>query len=143
MYTKILILSFFFIAPLSLSANEDLPLTGRYSVTTEIKSATPLPVQANTSEHCLKTEDFSKDPASILAAQPDAAKYCEIAQASIDNGQIELLMNCNPEQGKMKMNITGSYTKTSYTMNSDMQLEIGGMTMSIQSLSKAKRVGDC
>jgi hypothetical protein len=143
MYRIIFISCLIYLTPLTLSADDELPRTGRYSVTTEVKSETPLPFKINTTEHCLKTEDFTQDPVGILANQPENADHCEITQFSMKNGKVELLMNCTPDNGTMNMKITGSYSTTSYSIYSDMQLEMNGLIMNMTSITKAKRLGDC
>ena len=143
MYRIILITGLICLTPLTLSADDELPRTGRYSITTEVTSETPLPFKTNTTEHCLKTEDFSQDPAGILANQPDNADPCEITAFSMKNGKVELLMNCTPDNGTMNMKITGSYSTTSYSIYSDILLEMNGMAIKMSSVTKAKRLGDC
>lgn len=75
-----------------------------------------------------------------MANQPGGAEARKITHCLL---KMELLINCSPDNGKMNMKITGGYSTstTSYSIYSDIQLEMKGMTMSMKSITKAKRVG--
>ncbi len=143
MNNKLFILCLLCLTPFSLNADDELPRSGLYAITTNISSSSPIPKISQSSQHCLKSEDFARDPSQLLGEQMGNAKDCQITTFTMQNNKIELVMHCTPDGGNMKMKTTGNYSPDSYRISTDMQLEMNGTLMEMNSETEGKRVGDC
>lgn len=94
-----------------------------------------------TSKHCLTQADVKKPKADFFGSQDKSCKYQHF---SMGGGKIDIQMACDREGSTMKMNMTGTYTPTSYAMDMASTASGGaqeGMSMKMHVASN--RVGEC
>ena len=91
--------------------------------------------------HCVKPEDVKKPKADFFGAD----KSCKYDHFTMGGGKIDVAMVCHAEGSTRTMNMSGSYTPTSYAMDTSMTGSGGGPEagMSMKMHVDAKRVGDC
>src|SRR5438874_2384801 len=70
--------------------------------------------QQETSKHCL-TKDEAKKPKENFFASQD--KSCRYAHFTMGGGKMDMQMVCKEETATQTMNMSGSYTPTSYSMD--------------------------
>jgi len=93
-----------------------------------------------TSSHCIKPEDVKKPKEDFFGAD----KACKYDHFTMGGGKIDVAMVCHQEETTQTMNISGSYTPTSYSIDTSMVGTGGhenGMTMKMH--VDAERVGEC
>src|SRR4051812_33002489 len=97
--------------------------------------------QQETSKHCL-TKDEAKKPKENFFASQD--KSCRYAHFTMGGGKMDMQMVCKEETATQTMNMSGSYTPTSYSMDMSSSATGGhseGMSMKMH--VDANRVGEC
>ena len=93
-----------------------------------------------TSSHCIKPEDVKKPKEDFFGAD----KSCKYDHFTMGGGKIDVAMVCREEETTMNTQVSGSYTPTSYSIDSSMTGTGGrenGMSMKMH--VDAKRVGEC
>ena len=93
------------------------------------------------SKHCIKPEDVKKPKEDFFGAD----KSCKYDHFIMGGGKIDVAMVCHEEESTNKMSITGSYTPTSYSIDTAMTGSGGheGAGMSMKAHVDANRVGAC
>ena len=94
----------------------------------------------SSSRHCIKPEDVKKPKEDFFGAD----KSCKYDHFTMGGGKIDVAMVCHEEETTQNMNISGSYTPTSYSIDTSMKGtggEQNGMTMRMH--VDADRVGEC
>ncbi|MEM8765842.1 MAG: DUF3617 domain-containing protein [Pseudomonadota bacterium] len=134
-------------ALLSLAAGpalaRDLPAPGQYEVTTRTTyTSVPLPDATVTTQNCLTAEDLEQDPASVFADLPDG-KTCNISNFVMADGEIEMAINCDADDGKLTMITTGTFDDDGYDMVSDVVVAVGEQEVKMQTIIEGKLLGDC
>ena len=92
------------------------------------------------SRHCIKPEDVKKPKEDFFGAD----KSCKYDHFTMGSGKIDIAMVCRHEDSAQNMNVSGSYTPTSYSIDTSMTGSGGdqnGMTMKMH--VDANRVGEC
>jgi hypothetical protein len=90
--------------------------------------------------HCIKPEDVKKPKEDFFGAD----KSCRYDHFTMGGGKIDVAMVCHEEETTQTMNMSGSYTPTSYSMDVSSMGSGGhenGMTMKMH--VDASRVGEC
>jgi len=93
-----------------------------------------------TSSHCIKPEDVKKPKEDFFGAD----KSCKYDHFTMGGGKIDVAMVCHQEESTQKMNVSGSYTPTSYSLDTSMTGSGGqenGMSMKMH--VDSQRVGEC
>lgn len=94
--------------------------------------------QEQTSEHCLTPEEAKKPKEGFFHND----KSCHFAHFAMGGGKIDMQMVCNEEGSQQTMNMSGTYSRTSYSMDmSSNGTGEGGMTMKMH--VDSNRVGEC
>jgi hypothetical protein len=94
----------------------------------------------DSSKHCIKPEDVKRPKEDFFGAD----KSCKYDHFTMGGGKIDVAMVCHREETTQNMNISGSYTPTSYSIDTSMTGTGGqqnGMTMKMH--VDANRVGEC
>jgi hypothetical protein len=94
----------------------------------------------DTSKHCITEADVKKPKEDFFGAD----KSCKYDHFTMGGGKIDIAMVCHEEETTQNMNVTGSYTPTSYSVDTSMTGtggEQNGMTMKMH--VDAQRVGEC
>jgi hypothetical protein len=92
------------------------------------------------SRHCIKPEDVKKPKEDFFGAD----KSCRYDHFTMGGGKIDVAMVCHQEQTTEKMNVSGSYTPTSYSIDTAMTGSGGEQNgMSMKMHVDAQRVGEC
>jgi hypothetical protein len=97
--------------------------------------------QQKSSSHCITAEQVKKPKADFFGGQD---KSCHYAQFTMAGGKIDIAMVCNREGMTQTMNMKGTYTPTTYSM--DMASEgTGGPqgNMSMKMHVDSQRIGEC
>lgn len=92
------------------------------------------------SRHCIKPEDVKKPKEDFFGAD----KNCKYDHFTMGGGKIDIAMVCHEEDTTQTMNGTGSYTPTSYSIDTSMTGTGGrqnGMAMKMH--VDAQRIGEC
>ena len=93
-----------------------------------------------TSNHCIKPEDVKKPKEDFFGAD----KSCKYDHFTMGGGKIDVAMVCHEEETTQKMNVAGSYTPTSYSLETSMTGTGGAQNgMSMKMHVDAERVGEC
>lgn len=141
-------------AEVASAADSMRPEPGKYSVTMSVVKAdipgAPQEMQDmmgammnRTFEYCLTQEQADKGFEESLSESQDES--CSIEKFDLDNGSIDMAMNCEPAQGgNMRVAMTGdvSPTRTDITVVTNGTLpELGAADMEMNMVQE--RVGDC
>ena len=92
------------------------------------------------SKHCLTEADVKKPKEDFFGAD----KSCRYDHFTMGGGKIDVAMVCQHEGTTQNMNVSGSYTPTTYS--TDMSMNGAGgkeQGMSMKMHVDAKRVGEC
>jgi len=92
------------------------------------------------SRHCIKPEDVKKPKEDFFGAD----KSCKYDHFTMGGGKIDIAMVCHQEDMTQNMNVSGSYTPTSYSIDTAMTGTGGheqGMSMKMH--VDSNRVGEC
>lgn len=94
----------------------------------------------DTNRHCITPADVKKPKADFFGAD----KSCKYDHFTMGGGKIDVAMACHEEDKTNNMNVRGSYTPTTYSIDTSMAGSGGkqdGMTMKMH--VDARRVGEC
>jgi hypothetical protein len=94
----------------------------------------------DSSSHCIKPEDVKKPKEDFFGADTS----CRYEHFTMGSGKIDVAMVCHEEETTMNTKVSGSYTPTSYSIDTSMSGSGGaqnGMTMKMH--VDAQRVGEC
>jgi hypothetical protein len=92
------------------------------------------------SKHCIKPEDVKKPKEDFFGAD----KSCKYDHFTMGGGKIDVAMVCHQEDTTQNMNISGSYTPTTYSIDTSMTGTGGQQNgMSMKMHVDASRVGEC
>lgn len=92
------------------------------------------------SSHCIKPEDVKKPKEDFFGAD----KTCKYDHFTMGGGKIDMAMVCHQEVSTMNMKVSGTYTPTTYSIDTSMTGSGGhenGMSMKMH--VDSERVGDC
>ena len=96
--------------------------------------------QQQASRHCITAADVKKPKEDFFGAD----KSCKYDHFTMGGGKIDIAMVCHAEDSTHNMNVSGSYTPTSYSIDTSMTGSGGpqqGMSMKMH--VDSKRVGEC
>jgi hypothetical protein len=94
----------------------------------------------DTDRHCITAADVKKPKADFFGAD----KSCKYDHFTMGGGKIDVAMVCHEEETTNNMNVSGTYTPTTYSIDTAMTGRGGkqeGMTMKMH--VDAHRVGEC
>lgn len=92
------------------------------------------------SRHCVTEADVKKPKEDFFGADKD----CKFQRFTMGNGKMDIAMVCNREGSTQTMNMSGSYTPTTYSLDMAMNARGGeGEGMSMKGHVDARRVGQC
>jgi hypothetical protein len=94
----------------------------------------------DTNKHCIKPEDVKRPKEDFFGAD----KSCKYDHFTMGGGKIDVAMVCHRANTTQNMNVSGSYTPTSYSIDTAMTGTGGdenGMSMKMH--VDAQRVGEC
>jgi hypothetical protein len=97
--------------------------------------------QEKANSHCITAAQVKKPKADFFGGQD---KSCHYAQFTMGGGKIDIAMVCSREGMTQTMNMKGTYTPTTYSMDMSSQGsggEQGNMTMKMH--VDSQRVGEC
>ena len=92
------------------------------------------------SKHCVTPAEVKRPKEDFFGAD----KNCKYDHFTMGGGRIDVAMVCHEEDTTNNMNVTGTYTPTSYSIDTSMNGSGGrqnGMTMKMH--VDAQRVGEC
>jgi len=92
------------------------------------------------SKHCITAADVKKPKEDFFGAD----KSCKYDHFTMGGGKIDIAMVCHGEDSTQNMNMSGSYTPTTYSIDTSMSGSGGreaGMSMKMH--VDANRVGEC
>jgi hypothetical protein len=97
--------------------------------------------RTRTAETCLTPEDAKQPDATFFAA----SEQCRYDRFEMRGGKIDAVMRCQQQGATQVMEMTGTYSPTSYRMDmiSRTQGGPGGEAMTIQMRVEAERTGEC
>ena len=96
--------------------------------------------QNDTNRHCIKPEDVKRPKEDFFGAD----KSCKYDHFTMGAGKIDVAMVCHRDETTQNMKISGSYTPTTYSIDTAMSGtggREGGMSMKMH--VDAQRVGEC
>lgn len=129
-------------SPPTLYADSDTIEAGMYQIDMTVKSSMPMPQQEFNSTQCVTQEEVENGPEGLLPDRNEDSP-CDVIDYSISGGKIAVNMNCSESGADMEMSAVGSYTSTSYTIDTTTNVNAVGMSVEIVSSIEAKRIGDC
>ena len=92
------------------------------------------------SSHCIKPEDVKKPKEDFFGAD----KSCKYDHFTMGGGKIDMAMVCHQEETTTNMKVNGTYTPTSYSIDTSMTGSGGEQNgMSMKMHVDAERVGEC
>lgn len=94
---------------------------------------------------CLTPEQAAR-PSSEMFAGKQRGGSCKYDSFEMSDGRMKATMSCpNASGAKMAMTMDGTYSKTSYQVDSAMRMESGapGQSMTVKVQSKGTRTGEC
>ena len=94
----------------------------------------------DTSKHCITAADVKKPKEDFFGAD----KSCRYEHFTMGGGKIDIAMVCKQEGFAQNMNMSGTYTPTSYSMDMSSNGSGGpeqGMTMKMH--VDSQRIGEC
>lgn len=92
------------------------------------------------SHHCIKPEDVKQPKENFFGGD----KNCKFQQFTMGGGKMDVAMLCHEEGATRSMNMSGSYTPTSYSLDMAMNANGGSQSgMNIKGHIDAHRVGEC
>ncbi|HUG45316.1 MAG TPA: DUF3617 domain-containing protein [Sphingomicrobium sp.] len=97
--------------------------------------------RTRSAESCL-TEEDAKQPRATFFAGNDKCRYDRFEMSS---GKIDALMRCQQDGATQVMEMTGTYSPSSYRMQMSSKTEAGpgGEPMTMQMRVEAERIGEC
>lgn len=101
----------------------------------------PLPPPTSVS-YCLTPEQAAQPNANFLTGSGESGG-CTYENFSMRNGRLQGTVQCNHEGATMRSTMDGSFSATSYEINSRAQTSMSGMTMEMETRTSARRTGDC
>jgi hypothetical protein len=130
------------------------PQAGRWESTMKIDKMEMANMPPAAQEAMNKRSNVSQTFASCLtqaeADKPDAsffqkgAQDCKYDHFVMEGGRIDAQMQCNQDNRKMKMTMSGTYSQTAYTMNIKSEGEMQpGMPVAMDMSITARRTGEC
>ena len=96
--------------------------------------------QEKASSHCITAADVKKPKEDFFGGQD---KSCHYAQFTMGGGRIDIQMVCNREGMTQTMNMKGTYTPTTYSMDMASEGTGAGQNMSMKMHVDSQRVGEC
>jgi hypothetical protein len=97
--------------------------------------------QQKSNSHCVTAEQVKKPKEDFFGGQD---KSCHYAQFTMGGGKIDIQMVCSREGQTQTMNMKGTYTPTTYSMDMASQGSAGGQgTMSMKMHVDSQRIGEC
>lgn len=98
-------------------------------------------MQTRTAESCLTPEE-AKAPKGDFFGGSESCRYDHF---KMGGGKIDAKMHCAQDKGSQVMEMSGSYSPTSYEMHMKSQVQGGepGQAMTMQMRVESKRVGEC
>lgn len=131
------------LATVAALADDQRPAPGRYEVTTKSEFGNlPVPPTTVTTSSCLTQQDLDQDPQKIFADLP-ASDRCTMGEFSMEGGRLSMNLACDTDEGRMVMNTEGTYSPSSYRMESVIDIDAGGSQIRTTATVEAVRSGDC
>ena len=101
----------------------------------------PLP-PPQTVNYCLTAAQAAQPNANFLTGSGEAGG-CTSENLSMANGRIQGTVTCNAQGAQMRSTMDGQFTPTSYEMTTQVQTSQAGMTVDMETRTRARRTGDC
>lgn len=96
--------------------------------------------QVHSGSHCVTEADVKKPKENFFGADKD----CKFQHFAMGGGKMDIAMVCNREGSTQTMNMSGTYTSTTYSLDMAMNASGGdGQGMSMKGHVDAQRVGQC
>jgi hypothetical protein len=103
---------------------------------------TPPTPPPTTVSYCLTAAQAAQPNANFLTGSGEAGG-CTSENLSMANGRIQGVVSCNAQGASMRSTMDGQFTPTSYDMTTQVQTTSAGMTMDMETRTRARRTGDC
>jgi hypothetical protein len=97
--------------------------------------------QEKANSHCITAEQVKKPKEDFFGGQD---KSCHYAQFTMGGSKIDIQMVCSREGSTQTMNMKGTYTPTTYSMDMASQGSASGQgAMSMKMHVDSRRIGEC
>ncbi len=118
----------------------DIDLPGEMPAQVSDMIRTQMMQNARSSTSCVTQEDIDNAPEQMF---DQTEGQCEYSRFEMADGVLDAEAQCATEQGTMNMTMTGSYTDTTYSMVSNVQMQspMGAMNMTAE--IEGERIGEC
>ncbi len=103
---------------------------------------TPPTPPPTTVSYCLTAAQAANPNANFLTGSGEAGG-CTSENLSMSGGRIQGTVTCNAQGTQMRSTMDGQFTPTSYEMTTQVQTTGAGMTMDMETRTRARRTGDC
>lgn len=96
--------------------------------------------QVHTTSHCITQEEIDDSPQAMF---DQSEGQCQYTDFNMGGGKLDATAVCNTPQGSMQMEMTGTYTSTTYESRNKMVMNtpVGAITMNAK--ASGKRTGAC
>jgi hypothetical protein len=124
---------------------------GEWETTTQVLSmnvpnmpqgATPPTPPPTTVRSCL-TQDQAAQPSADFITGSGENGGCTSENFSMANGRMQGTVQCSAEGASMRSTVDGSFTPTSYDVRQQVQTSAQGISMTMESRTTGRRLGDC
>jgi hypothetical protein len=124
---------------------------GQWEMTTQVTNVsmpnlpagvTPPMPPPNTVSYCL-TEEQAANPDANFVTGSGRTGGCTSQDYAMRGGRISGSVQCQHQGATMRATMTGQYQRESFDMNMDMQTEMGGQRVAMQTRTTARRTGEC
>jgi hypothetical protein len=125
---------------------------GQWETTTEFVKVEGVPkqiaaamgaAQKETSLTCITPEEVKQANSGLFSG--DEQKNCKKEGFAFQNGRITGKLSCTGEQGQgsTSVEVDGQYSASTYEVNQKLSTNVQGMTMTMVSRIKGRRIGEC
>lgn len=97
-----------------------------------------------TTKICITAADLKQSGGNLFTGKKN--ENCSRQEFGFEGGRVRGQMSCGSggqAPGQMELEVDGSYTATTYSTTTKMQMSGGGMAMNVESRSTGRRIGDC
>lgn len=102
------------------------------------------PLTQNSEKYCVTPEEASRTVESLVKDITEDGN-CAVSNLMHTEGKLSADMACYIAEMGAKVTgvLKGTYTKTSYSLSADANLDLGGLQLPAKARSDAKYIGEC
>lgn len=97
-------------------------------------------MRTTTNDHCITPEEAEAGPKDIFN-QTDG--QCDMTDYEFSDGKVKMHLVCEAEGGTMDVTSNGTYTETTYSMDTVTKASFGANQMTMQSKAEGRYIGPC